>query len=67
MRQAGIEATAVETMAPALAAAETWAGEEQGMVVVCGSLFLVGAALQHYDAFPWRVPQRVDANEQLKA
>ena len=34
-------------------------GEEQGMVVVCGSLFLVGAALQHYDAFPWRVPQRV--------
>ncbi|MGI6100419.1 MAG: bifunctional folylpolyglutamate synthase/dihydrofolate synthase [Lentisphaerae bacterium] len=67
MRQAGIEAVAMETMAPALAAAETWAGEEQGMVVVCGSLFLVGAALQHYDAFPWRVPQRVDANEQLKA
>ena len=67
MRQAGIKATAMDAMEPALAEAEAWAAAEQGMVVVCGSLFLAGAALQHYGAFPWCVPRTQDANEQLKA
>ena len=55
-----------ENPAVLLAAAEAWAAAERGMVVVCGSLFLAGAALQHYGAFPWRVPRTQDANEQLK-
>ena len=66
MRRAGIDAAAAPAMEPALAEAEDWAAAGQGMVVVCGSLFLAGAALRHYGAFPWSVPRTQDANEQLK-
>ena len=66
MRHAGMAADAAANLAEALTAAEAWAEAEQGLVVVCGSLFLAGAALAHYGVFPWPVPRRADPNEQLK-
>ena len=67
MGRAGLPAEASPSLEAALAAAEAWARGEGGLVVVCGSLFLAGAALRHYDAFPWPVPRTGDPNEQLKA
>ena len=66
MRHAGIAVDAAPGLAEALAAAEAWAEAEHGLVVVCGSLFLAGAALALYGAFPWPVPRHADPNEQLK-
>ena len=49
MREAGIrEVAAQETLAAALAQAQAWAREAGGTVVVCGSLFLAGAALSEF-------------------
>jgi dihydrofolate synthase/folylpolyglutamate synthase len=67
MTRAGLSAEASPSLEAALAAAEAWARAEDGLVVVCGSLFLAGAALSHYDAFPWPVARTGDPNEQLKA
>jgi dihydrofolate synthase/folylpolyglutamate synthase len=66
MRMAGIdEANACESVQEALDAARLWADEANGVVLVCGSLFLAGAALVALDAFPWP-SGRSDANELLK-
>ena len=46
MRNAGIRDVATpDTLADALTQAKAWAKETDGVVVVCGSLFLAGAAL----------------------
>lgn len=68
MTAAGMVAEAGE-MSAALAAAQTWARSEQGLVLVCGSLFLVGQVLDHLQAFPWQVSggRPPDPNEQLKS
>jgi len=67
MRMAGIdEADACESVEEALNLARQWAREVNGVVLVCGSLFLAGAALVALDAFPWACDRR-DDNELLKA
>ncbi len=67
MRRAGIEAQEAESLAAALAAGEHWAASEKGLLLVCGSLFLAGAALQHYNAYPWPTGSRPpDPNEQMR-
>ncbi|MDD5707482.1 MAG: bifunctional folylpolyglutamate synthase/dihydrofolate synthase, partial [Kiritimatiellae bacterium] len=68
MRRAGMrEVTAFPTLSEALAQAEAWAATDGGALLICGSLFLAGEALQHYNAFPWTIRSRAaDANEQLK-
>jgi dihydrofolate synthase/folylpolyglutamate synthase len=55
-------------MPAALAAAQAWAQAEHGLVLVCGSLFLVGQVLDHLHAFPWQVSgdRLPDENEQIK-
>ncbi len=66
MRMAGIdEADACERLPEALKLAREWARQVDGVVVVCGSLFLAGAALVELGAFPWAC-DRQDANEQLR-
>ena len=66
MRMAGIdEAAACGGVEEALDAARLWAREADGVVLVCGSLFLAGAALVALDAFPWAC-DRHDDNEVLK-
>jgi dihydrofolate synthase/folylpolyglutamate synthase len=66
MRMAGIdEADACGSVEEALDVAREWASEMQGVVLVCGSLFLAGEALVALGAFPW-ASDRADANEQLK-
>ncbi len=66
MLMAGIdEADACESVAEALSLAREWARKVDGVVLVCGSLFLAGAALVALDAFPW-ARDRSDANELLK-
>jgi dihydrofolate synthase/folylpolyglutamate synthase len=65
MRMAGIdEADACESLQEALNLAREWARASDGVVVVCGSLFLAGATLIALDAFPWACDRR-DANELL--
>ena len=67
MRMAGIdEADPCESLQEALNLAREWAREADGVVVVCGSLFLAGAALVALDAYPWPC-DRQDDNEQLRA
>lgn len=46
----------------AVADAKKWAMACQGLVVICGSLFLAGAALRELGAYPWPL-DRVDSNE----
>lgn len=66
MRMAGIdEADACESLQDALNRARAWARAADGVVLVCGSLFLAGAALVALDAFPW-ASDRSDANELLR-
>jgi dihydrofolate synthase/folylpolyglutamate synthase len=67
MITAGMAAESGE-MPAALAAAQAWALAEQGLVLVCGSLFLVGEVLEHLRAFPWQVSggRPADCNEQIK-
>jgi dihydrofolate synthase/folylpolyglutamate synthase len=67
MKRAGIEARIAPSLEAAAGEAEAWAAAAQGLVVICGSLFLAGEALRHYDAFPWSVSCEADPNEQLKA
>jgi dihydrofolate synthase/folylpolyglutamate synthase len=67
MRLAGIgPAEACGSVREALDAACAWAREADGLVLVCGSLFLAGEALVALHAFPWPC-DRSDANELLKA
>lgn len=66
MRMAGIdEADACESVDDALKRARQWAREAGGVALVCGSLFLAGAALVALGAFPW-AHDRSDDNETLK-
>jgi dihydrofolate synthase/folylpolyglutamate synthase len=68
-RAAGCVAVEASEFVPALAAAQRWARQEHGLVVVCGSLFLAGQALEHLHAFPWPLGADVreaDPNEALK-
>ena len=66
MRMAGIdEASACGSVPEALSAARKWAAQADGVVLVCGSLFLAGEALVALHAFPW-ASDRSDANELLK-
>ena len=67
MRLAGIEhAEATTSLEDALAAARQWAATSNGIVLVCGSLFLAGEALVACGAFPWPCG-RIDPNEQTSA
>lgn len=67
MRMAGIDAVqACASLLDAVAKAETWARTNDGISVICGSLFLAGAALEQLNAFPWS-QDRHDLSEQLKA
>jgi len=66
MRVAGMpEVTVCESLAQAVDQARAWAEEREAVVVICGSLFLAGAALTVGEAFPWRCV-RADANENMK-
>ena len=66
LRMAGIgDACACGSLDAALSAARDWARGSGGVVLVCGSLFLAGAALVALGAFPW-ASGRQDANELLK-
>jgi dihydrofolate synthase/folylpolyglutamate synthase len=65
MRMAGIDpAAACGTVREALDAARAWARGTDGVVLVCGSLFLAGEALTALGAYPWRAG-RPDENERL--
>jgi dihydrofolate synthase/folylpolyglutamate synthase len=65
MRMAGIDPVAASgSVRAALDAAREWARETDGVVLVCGSLFLAGEALVALDAYPWPA-ERFDANERL--
>lgn len=67
LRMGGVgEADACDSLEEALGRAREWAREAGGVVVVCGSLFLAGAALVALGAFPWPCG-RADANELLRA
>lgn len=67
MRMAGIdEVGSCGSLDEALTLSRAWASQSGGVVVVCGSLFLAGAALVALGAFPWPCG-RNDANEQLCA
>ena len=69
-RAAGCVAVEASELPAALAAAQRWAQQERGLVVVCGSLFLAGQALEHLHAFPWPlgvVARDADPNEALNA
>ena len=46
--------------------ARAWARANNGVVLVCGSLFLAGDALVALGAYPWPIAHR-DDNELLKA
>jgi len=55
MAQAGLEVLGTEpNLRSALGLATEWAASAGGAIVVCGSLFLAGAAAESFDAFPWR-------------
>jgi len=58
-----IDCTSLEE---ALARATTWAKANNGVIVICGSLFLAGEALQLFKALPSQKTNRVDLAEQLK-
>ena len=67
MRLAGMDQSeASNSLEDALAAAKQWAAASNGIVLVCGSLFLAGEALVACNAFPWPCG-RIDPNEQVKA
>jgi dihydrofolate synthase/folylpolyglutamate synthase len=65
MRIAGIDAAgSCDTLEEAVKAATTWARENGGLVLICGSLFLAGQALA---LFGKASALRRDPNERLKA
>ena len=67
MRMAGCHVAPESDLPAALAAAQAWATAEGGLVVVCGSLFLAGQALQLLGAYPWPLDdsQAPDPNERM--
>ncbi len=68
MKAAGIaDAAAFETLADAIAAARAHAIAAAGSVVICGSLYLAGEALQLLDAFPWQSGAREPGESSLAA
>ncbi|MFZ4394989.1 MAG: bifunctional folylpolyglutamate synthase/dihydrofolate synthase [Kiritimatiellia bacterium] len=70
MQAAGIgQVAATDDVPAALAAAQAWALAEGGLVLVCGSLFLAGQALDLLHAYPWPLlsaQSAADPNEQLR-
>lgn len=67
MRVAGYrEVKACVEVAEALRLAQAWAVANEGVVLVCGSLFLAGAALVVLGAYPWPLGP-CDPNEMLKS
>jgi dihydrofolate synthase / folylpolyglutamate synthase len=65
MHIAGLKnAQACDTLPEALQQATRWASENKGVIVICGSLFLAGEALQIFHALPNNT--RVDPSELLK-
>ena len=67
LRMAGIDTVAsAPGVREALDAARAWARANNGVVLVCGSLFLAGDALVALGAYPWPIAHR-DDNELLKA
>ncbi len=69
MHAAGVAQVETAEVSAALDAAQAWAREEKGLVLVCGSLFLVGQALELLHAYPWPVSDErnaADLNEQLR-
>ncbi len=67
MRMAGLgDPQACAKLGAALDAAREWAAAEGGTVLVCGSLFLAGAALVDLGAYPWASP-RHDPNDVLRS
>ncbi|MBO4288195.1 MAG: bifunctional folylpolyglutamate synthase/dihydrofolate synthase [Kiritimatiellae bacterium] len=57
MRMAGLDPVeSSPSVSDALAAAKNWASAHDGIVLVCGSLFLAGEALTALDAYPWPLP-----------
>lgn len=68
MRAAGIAQVEAADVPQALAAAQAWARAENGLVLICGSLFLAGQALDLLQAYPWPTSGAAsDPNEQLRA
>ena len=66
LREAGWrDLAAVPAWRDAIAAALDWATRENGGVVICGSLFLAGAACDHFGALPWK-SGTVTPSEMLK-
>lgn len=67
MRMAGIDdVQACATLEESIVNAEQWARANEGLIVISGSLFLAGAALEALNAFPWS-NDRHDLSEQLKS
>jgi len=60
------EAIDCSSLDEALARATIWAKANNGVIVICGSLFLAGEALQHFKALPDQTKNRLDLAEQLK-
>ena len=66
LREAGWrDVAAVPAWRDAIAAALDWAARENGGVIICGSLFLAGAACDHFGALPWK-SGTVTPSEMLK-
>jgi len=61
MRAVGVKDAAPATLETALDAARAWALENNGRVLICGSLFLAGDVLRMFDAVPW--PQQKRAGD----
>jgi dihydrofolate synthase/folylpolyglutamate synthase len=67
MNIAGLrDASDCASLGEALTRATTWAKNNNGVIVICGSLFLAGEALQLFKALPSQTNNRVDLAEQLK-
>lgn len=67
MHIAGLRnATDCASLDEALAQATPWAKANNGVIVICGSLFLAGEALQLFKALPDQANNRVDLSEQLR-
>jgi dihydrofolate synthase/folylpolyglutamate synthase len=69
MRAAGATDVTAAEFPEALKAARTWAENNNGLVLICGSLFLAGQALAALNAYPWTTDGTLiiaDPNEQLR-
>lgn len=64
MRMAGMDPVeGSPSIASALVSARAWAAAHDGIVLVCGSLFLAGEALTELGAYPWPLPDAGWRNE----